>query len=159
VDAEVREKARLLVEEAKEAAKIVVEEAKEAARELAKEKAELANRISDLEMKLITLTTEVKPLSAAMLAVFTKELTHFHTPEMDALLVKFEDGAITDAGEERLLWLLEERSRELNGSIPESERDVATMFPMMMKRVKVERRLAAVELLVVSTSVPHEGSK
>ena len=131
-------------------------EARAKATALAEAEAHMRGRISDLEKQLIALTSVVTPLSAAMQAVFIKELTHFHTPELDDLLTKVQDGTLEDAEESRLLTLLEERSRDLDGRIPDSERDVATMFPMMMKRVKAERRLAAVDIQVVSMTATRE---
>lgn len=110
-------------------------------------------RIADLETKMAVLTNTVTPLSAAMQAVFIRELTHFHTPELDALLVKVGDGTLPEEDEPRLFSLLEGRAHDLDGRIPESERDVAVMLPMMMRRVKAERLLAAVDIQVVSTSV------
>ena len=107
-------------------------------------------RVNELEQKLAALTSAVTPLSAAMKAVFIKELTHFHTPELDELLVRVADDTITEKEEPRLFELLYRRATELDGAIPESERDVAIMFPMMRKRVKAEKLLTATEIQVVS---------
>lgn len=45
-------------------------------------------RISELENKLSLLTQSVMPISAAFQAILIKQLTHFHLPEIDALLAK-----------------------------------------------------------------------
>jgi hypothetical protein len=125
---------------------------------LAQAEKQMQDRVTELEMKLVALTTAVTPLSAAMQAVFIKELTHFHTPELDNLLSKVNDGDLPDEDEPRLFRLLEERSRDLNGRISDSERDAAIMLPMMMKRVKAERALTAVDIQVVSISTPQEST-
>jgi hypothetical protein len=122
---------------------------------LADAEKQVRGRITDLEMKLVALTNAVTPLSVAMQTVFIKELTHFHTPELDALLVKVDQGILPEEDEPRLCSLLEERSRDLNGRISDSERDAAVMLPMIMKRVKKDRLQMAVEVQVVSLGPPQ----
>jgi hypothetical protein len=126
---------------------------------LAAAEEKVRDRISDLEMKLSVLTAAVSPISTLMQSVFIKELTHFHTPELDALLVKIEENTLSEEEEPRLFSLLSERASALNGRIPESERDAAIMLPMIMKRVKAERGTAATEIKVVSVPCPSDKEK
>ena len=48
----------------------------------------VALRVTSLEGKLALVDQAVVPISAAFQAILIKELTHYHTPEMDELLTK-----------------------------------------------------------------------
>ena len=54
--------------------------------ELATEKKAIMVRIAELETKLALVNAVVVPISTAFQAILIKELTHFHAPEMDALI-------------------------------------------------------------------------
>lgn len=108
-------------------------------------------RLTELENKLAILNQAVVPISAAFQAILIKELTHFHTPELDGYLSKVgPPSRLTLVEEERMLLLLDERAKELNGDIPESERDAAVMLPMVMKRAKLEVDALVVDVQVVA---------
>lgn len=110
----------------------------EAAR-IADENAALVKRVQDLEAQSALLKQAVQPISVAMQALLIKELTHYHTPEMDALLVKVgPPNILTDAEQQRLIVLLTERTKDMDGRISDEERDAADILPAIMRRAKVE---------------------
>ncbi len=114
---------------------------------------ELRARVADLELKLAGISQQVIPLSAAMTAIFIKELTHLHTPEMDALLVKYgPPSTLTEEDWERLKEMLRERAYAPDPEVPQYERDAAIMLPMMMKRALSARdQLNHLGLLTIAT--------
>lgn len=108
---------------------------------------ELVEQVRALQVKVSVVEQVAAPLNALMQQALIKELTHLHTPEMDALLVKVggldENGVVqpntlTNDEEERLAVMLKERATEANGRIDTYERDAAIMLPMVLKRVKRE---------------------
>lgn len=109
------------------------------AERIAEEHAKTVVRITELEQKLALVNQAVIPISTAFQAILIKELTHYHTPEMDALLVKVGPPiTLTPEEEARLAVLLEERTRDMGPQISESERDAATILPAVMKRAREE---------------------
>jgi len=120
---------------------------------LAKEREELAKRVTELESQLGAVKQAVTPISAAFQAILIKELTHFHTPEMDELMVKLGPPiTLTEIEKSRLTELLLVRAKDLDGRISDLERDAAIMLPMVMKRVLNDvSHEQAVELSIVST--------
>jgi len=108
--------------------------------ELKHQKDELNKRTLEiLERDVAILKQSITPISAAFQAMLVKELTHFHTPEMDALLVKLGPPySLSWADEQRLVELLQERTSEVSGLLTESERDAASILPAVIKRVKSE---------------------
>ena len=118
----------------------------------------LLDRVAELEKTIAVLNSEVQPLSTAFQAVLIKELTHFHTPEMDALLVKVGPPfALTISEEIALVLGLQKRSEDVGDQISESERDAAFMLPYVMKRAKAEalalRRGELIHFQLVSVAV------
>lgn len=114
-------------------------------------------RLTELESKLQVLNQAVVPISAAFQAILIKELTHFHTPEMDALMEKIgPPSRLTLQEEQRLFRLLNNRATELNGEIPVLERDAATMLPMVMRRAKAEQDSLVVDVQVVALPASAE---
>jgi len=121
-------------------------------------------RVIELENKIALVNAAVVPISTAFQAILIKELTHFHTPEMDALLVKIGPPNILNESEEkRLSIMLVERSKDLNGSISDSERDAATILPIVMKRAKAEQEILktteSLNLISVATVLEIPGIK
>lgn len=99
-----------------------------------------ALRLTDLESKLALVNAAVIPISTAFQAILIKELTHFHTPEMDALMVKVGPPNILTGEEEiKLSSLLEERTNDMGPLISDSERDAALILPAVMRRAKKEQ--------------------
>lgn len=126
----------------------LVDEAKEKADKLAVEKGELEERVRDLELKFTAVNERVTPISAAFQAMLIKELTHFHTPELDELLEKIGPPyRLTETERDRMIVLLRARAEDMNGRISELERDAAVMLPMVIKRA-----LAEAAALVVAPS-------
>lgn len=114
-------------------------------------------KIQDLQNQLSVLTATFTPISAAFQAVLIKQLTHFHTPEMDALLIKAEKNGLSNSEAERLRDMLLERSQDLNGKIDDSEREAALMLPYVMNRVRAGAAVSDSEVMVVL--VPKDKPK
>jgi hypothetical protein len=117
-------------------------------------------RLVELETKLALVDAAVVPISTAFQALLIKELTHFHTQEMDALLVKVgPPNVLTTEEYERLVVMLKERTRDLGAEISESERGAAHILPVVMTRAQVEqetlKRAADLKLVRIS----KHGSK
>ena len=111
---------------------------------LAEEHRALEEKVNALTAQLGLVSQVVTPINQAMQALLIRELTHYHTPELDALMAKLPpDGTLTIKEEERIAVLLKERADELNGSIPEHERDAAHILPFIIKRVKAEAQSIA----------------
>ncbi len=115
----------------------------------------LIDRIVQLETQHGLLSQTVLPLSTAFQAILVKELTHFHTPEMDALLAGLGPPyTLTHEQETRLAEMLLERIETLDGDISGSERDAALMLPYVMKRVRSETvSLEKLDLVIVPRDV------
>ena len=134
-------------------------EAETAARE--SDNRERDAKIAELNLRLSVVTAAVVPISEAFKAVLIKELTHYHTPELDKLLAKIgPPQTLTDIEVIRLERLLDERSRDMADSITDSERDAATMLPMVIKRAKaeaIEPKVAPADALMQIVSLPLQS--
>jgi hypothetical protein len=122
-----------------------------AAEELAKERQKGLDRITELELKLALISQTVVPINLAMQAMLIKELTHYHTQEMDELLVKVgPPNILTEVEEARLSVMLVERTADMGPLISPRERDAAVILPIIMKRAKDESEtlLAAEQMKV-----------
>jgi len=112
----------------------IAEEARERTEKL------MSARIEELERRLGEVGSTVQPLSAAFQAMLIKQLTHFHTPVLDALLVKLGPPVtLTDEEREQMTMLLEERSRDVGAQIDELERHAAHILPYVVKMVTIEQ--------------------
>lgn len=102
------------------------------------------DRITELEKQAALVSAAVIPISTAFQAILIKELTHFHTPEMDALLVKVgPPNMLTPQDRDRLSVMLVERTKDLGDLISPSERDAAAILPIVMKRAQIEQTYLA----------------
>lgn len=102
------------------------------------------SRLVELEQKLALVTQAVVPLNMAMQAMLIKELTHYHTPEMDALLVKLgPPNILTDTEANRLEVMLQERTVDMGTLVSAEERDAAFILPVIIKRARVEQETLA----------------
>jgi hypothetical protein len=129
-----------------------------------KEAREREKRLVALESQLALVNAAVVPISTAFQAILIKELTHFHTPEMDALLVKIgPPNVLTEDERDRLAVMLIERTEDLGSEISSSERDAAHILPAVMKRAQAEQdtlQLASrlkLKLLTIAEviAIPH----
>ena len=103
-------------------------------------------RLGAVERQLGLIGQAVLPISTAFQAILIQELTHYHTPVLDALLVKLGPPFnLTPDEEADVLRLLEERERDLGDQISDSERDAAHILPLIMKRAKIEAQALAGE--------------
>src|SRR5580693_9206529 len=106
---------------------------------IAKEHADLVERVIATEKTLALINQAIMPMSTAFQAILVKELTHFHTPELDALLAKLgPPSTITDAEMLRLEEGLRNRIRDVDELVSQSERDAASILPVIIKRSQRE---------------------
>jgi mevalonate pyrophosphate decarboxylase len=106
------------------------------------EREKMRERLTDLESKLAVVNAAVVPISTAFQAILIKELTHFHSVEMDALLLKIgPPNILTTEEHTRLIVMLSERMKDLGDEISLSEKDAAYMLPMVMKRSEAEQAI------------------
>ena len=119
----------------------------------------LHQRVDELERQMMAIGTTVQPISAAFQAILVKELTHFHTPVLDALLVKLGPPFTLTADEEKQLAAeLAKRERDMGPSITPSERNAAGMLPWLIPRVRAAaERVGAIDVGLVT--MPKFDSK
>ncbi len=133
-------------------------EKRRAARTIAADHEKALARIFDLEKQMALLNQAIVPISVAFQAILVKELTHAHTPEMDALMVKLGPPFTLSVVEaERLSILLRDRYEDQSEEIADSERDAAQMLPLVMKRIladQVNTGISAEPLVQVITTMP-----
>lgn len=109
---------------------------------LAKASEALVLRMNTLESQLALVNQAVVPISTAFQAILIKELTHYHTPEMDELLAKVGPPSRMSPGEiDRLGTLLQARTIDMGPLISEQERGAATILPTVMVRAAAEYEL------------------
>lgn len=106
---------------------------------LAAQHKELEEKVNVLTNQLGLVSQVVTPINQAMQALLIRELTHYHTPELDALMAKLPpEGTLTLEEEQRIGVLLKEREQDLDDSVSESEREAALILPYIIKRVRAE---------------------
>jgi H+/gluconate symporter-like permease len=104
-------------------------------------KRSVSDRLQELEANMRMLGIAVQPITAAMAAVLVKSLTHFHTPETDALLAKVGPPNVLTAIEEaHLVELLANRTRDMGSEFSDSERNAAKLLPLIIERTRIEDR-------------------
>lgn len=139
----------------------LAEEAEKKADALAEANTALLKRVDDLEKNMTVVNQVAQPLNQMYLAMLVKQLTHLHTPTLDALMAKIGPPSMLTLQEEHeMAALLKERAEALDDQIDESERDAAIMLPMVLKRANRELQemtINPVELTVVASLItPHE---
>jgi hypothetical protein len=107
---------------------------------LARDHALLMDRVRAAEIQLAKMGETIVPISTAFQAILIKELTHFHTPEMDSLMQKIGPPNTLTPSEEKRLFnvLLPEREKDMGPQISDSERDAARILPAVTRRAKAE---------------------
>ena len=106
-----------------------------------KERDALAARVTELEAKERLAAAAFIPIASAFQAILIRNLTHAHTGELDALLVKVGEHTLLLEEEPRLLELLEQRIKVRDKRISKEEREDAMIFPIVMRRAREERAL------------------
>jgi hypothetical protein len=107
---------------------------------IAKGHADLVTRVDVLDKQLALMGQTVAPISTAFQSVLVKELTHFHTPVLDALLVKIgPPSTLTPDEEVEMAKLLKQRTVDMGDQITEQEREAAEILPLIIKRAKAEQ--------------------
>ena len=110
----------------------------EAARLIADGHTKLVNEVADLKERLSLVTAQVVPFSTAFQQILVAQLTHAHTPELDALMAKLGPPiTLTEAEEKEMYHLLLARQQEVE--FTEEERDAATILPYVIKRARREQ--------------------
>lgn len=121
------------------------QEAKKGVEDRTTKLADVTMRLEKIEREQAALTAQAAPINAVFQAILIKQLTHFHTPDMDALMVKLGDvdhpPTITEAEEVQLAKALKERAKELD--ISDNERDAAIALPIIIRMVKREAEAVA----------------
>jgi len=121
---------------------------------------ELVARVEANTLMLASMQASVQPISEAYKAMLIKGLTHFHTPEMDALMVKLgPPSTITPEEMARLMVLLKERETVVDAEISDSERDAAHILPVIIKRCIEEQSSAVSDTKLVTVPVPEAMSE
>ena len=86
----------------------------------------LTQTVATLSQQLGLIHQAVIPLNLAIQQVLVKELTHYHTPVLDALMAKLGPPlTLTSDEEDALLRLLAEREQDMGELITAEERDAA----------------------------------
>lgn len=110
------------------------------ARDIAADHDTVKARLAAAENQLMRIDQVIVPINTMMQALLVKQLTHAHTPEMDQLMAKLgPPSQLTDEENERLLELLEERSKDKEH--PREERKAAEILPVIMERAQAEQDL------------------
>lgn len=117
----------------------------------------LSDRLSELEKQLAIVGTQIAPFNTAYQSMLIKQLTHYHTPVMDALMVKLGGvgvpPTITEEEEAELIEALKQRTEDMGPEISEDERDAAEILPIVMRRVKREAEAGAQGAKIVDIQV------
>lgn len=120
-------------------------------KEAEEQQSKLTQRIVELETKSALTSAAMLPITTAFQAILIKELTHFHTPVMDALMAKLGPPfTLSEEEEAELIAALKQREADVNGRISDSERDAAHMLPMLMKRVRTEAAVVSNMVLLMA---------
>lgn len=99
----------------------------------------LQDRLAVMEKQLALVGQAVVPISTAFQAILIKELTHYHAPVLDELLLKIGPPSTLSPEEFAALQEgLEIRTKDMHELISDSERDAAIMLPLVMKRAQTE---------------------
>jgi hypothetical protein len=86
------------------------------------------------------------PLDVAMQTQLIRELTHLHTPELDALMVKLGPPlTLTDAELESLHAALLVRAQDQGSQMTQEEREAAELLPLVLKRARRVRQTLDLE--------------
>jgi len=107
---------------------------------IAKSHMELVSEVGALREKLQVVTAQVVPFNTAFQQILIAQLTHSHTPELDALMKKIgPPNTLTKEEEMRMHKLLHDRQHDLNGEISQEEREAALILPYVMRRAREEQ--------------------
>jgi hypothetical protein len=135
----------------------LVKAAEDEARRIKDGHDKLVQRVYELEREHAVVKSAVVPITTAFQALLIKELTHFHTPVMDALMVKIgPPNTLTSEEETQLAELLEQRAKDMADEIPDSEREAAHILPIIMRRAKVEQDQIAQDSVLAIVAIPKE---
>lgn len=126
--------------------------------EAIRDKEELQDRVTALEKQLLAFSSEVQPISEAFRAILIKQLTHFHTPVLDALMQKIgPPNTLTEPEMKLLCDELQKREKDMGPMIDDSERNAAKLLPLLVERMRIETADKPTDALqLVAVPVPPE---
>jgi len=125
---------------AKATARQVKEDAAKEAEKIAIGHQKLTDEVNVLKEKLTLVTAQVVPFNTAFQQILIAQLTHAHTPELDALMAKIGPPITLTVEEEKHLYkLLIERQKDLGPEISQEEREAALILPYVMRRARAEQ--------------------
>ncbi len=129
---------------AKEEAKLARERREKTAVLIEEKHLRLVADVAEVKEKLLLLTAQVVPFNTAFQQILISQLTHSHTPELDALMTKIGPPiTLTEEEEARMYRLLNERQADMGEEISQEEREAALILPYVMHRARAEQlRLA-----------------
>jgi hypothetical protein len=132
-----------------------VKAAEEEARRIKDEHDKLVERVRELESEHKLVKAAVVPITTAFQSLLIKQLTHLHTPVMDALLAKIgPPNTLTEEEAEELKVLLAERVKDMADVIPDSESRAARILPDVMVLAKIEQTDIAQDSMLKIVAVP-----
>jgi hypothetical protein len=100
----------------------------------------LEARVAELTERLSLVSAQVVPFSTAFQQILVAQLTHAHTPELDALMAKIGPPITLTEDEEREMYrLLTERQSDMGDEITQEEREAALILPYVMRRARAEQ--------------------
>jgi hypothetical protein len=121
---------------------------------------EVTERIRTLEQQVALVNQSIQPISIAFQSLLVKQLTHYHTPDIDELLQKLgPPSTLTDVESIKLAEALEARTRDVDSQIDQSERVAAALLPFVMERVKIENEQIGRNHSLMLVAVPKEDDK
>ena len=124
----------------KQLAKENADKAEKQAALIADAHAKLESRVIELTERLSLVSAQVVPFSTAFQQILVAQLTHAHTPELDALMAKLGPPVTLTEAEERTMYrLLTERQLDMASEITQEEREAALILPYVVRRARAEQ--------------------
>jgi hypothetical protein len=118
-----------------------------------------SDEIAGLKQRIVTLSMPVSRINAAFQETLVRQLTHFHTPVLDALLAKIGPPySLSDEEYQQLVAALKEREKDMGDKIDNSEREAAKMLPIVIRRVAEEKNVSADLFDLILVAVPKSDS-
>lgn len=110
---------------------------------------------------LLQVVLQAMPLAVALQTQLVRELTHYHTPRMDALLQKLGPPiTLTPAEMAELQAAILEREGDMGAAISPEERDAAHILPVVIQRAQRESvQVTTMPILAQLVLIPQYDSE